>query len=62
MEFTSEELQAIATMRERAQEWRREDLAKREREFYAMHGQKKGRPRGTTSDVSKVSGRNSVEK
>ena len=60
MEFTPEELRAIKTMRQRARQWRREDIAKREQEFYLIHGQKKGRPRGTTSDVPKVSGRNSV--
>lgn len=60
MEFTPEELRAIETMSQRARQWRREDIAKREQEFYLIHGQKKGRPRGTTSDVPKVSGRNSV--
>ena len=60
MQFTSEELRAIEIMRQRAREWRREDLAKREQAFYLIHGQKKGRPRGTTSDVPKVSGRNPV--
>jgi len=60
VEFTAEELKAIRIMRERARQWRQDDIAERERGFYAIHGTKKGRLRGTTSNVSKVSGRNSV--
>jgi hypothetical protein len=60
MEFTPEELFVIEVLKARTRQWRFEDMLERERKFYAVRGQKKGRPRGTTSNVSKVSGRNTV--
>lgn len=60
MQFTLEEQRAIEILKHKARQWRVEDIQKREQEFYSIHGQKKGRPRGTTSDVSKVSGSNPV--
>lgn len=54
MEFTAKELAAIKILKQRAQAERLEAMAEREKQFYAIHGQKKGRPRGTTRNVSKM--------
>jgi mannitol/fructose-specific phosphotransferase system IIA component len=60
MKFTAEELAAIELLKQRVRRDRLAAIAEREKQFYAIHGQKKGRPHGTTSNVSKVSDSNPV--